>query len=618
MTNTMEFGINKNGSKYEAVFYAPRAKEAAVKLFRPGEDKPCESIRMNRDSSGKGLFSCEFSTDSEEYLFEADGKYYLDPAARQLAGDGKFGANINIAADKQSHTKKAHPETDKNPGNPAAVRCRLNVERPVAAHDRESFKPVDFSDMFIYKLHARGFTMHPSSGVRNKGTFAGVAEKVGYLKELGVNAVLLMPCYDFDEHMDRGFGRVEKLNFWGYGAGSRYFAPKSSYAAQPDRVCEEFAKMVGDLHRAGLAVLMEMDFTHETPDIIMLEALRYWKDVYGIDGFRLIGEYAPKRLFASDPCLEGTLLIAGSWDDDCIRTYEGTTGHLAECNDTFMIGVRRFIKGDEGQVRDFSDLLRRNCSRTAKINYLADHDGFTLNDVYSYDERHNEANGEMNMDGREINYSWNCGVEGETGRRNVLKLRIRMIKNALATLFLSQGTPMLMAGDEFGNTHKGNNNPYCCDNELSWVVWEKTSRSRELLEFTTKLAALRKEHRVFSNKIELVGTDYIYKGCPDVSFHGTRAWFPDYGYYSRTLGMLLNGEYAVVDRNKRDNSFYIAFNMHWEEHEFDLPGNGKSEFGLVMTTDADNKLTENRTCIIKPRSIAVFEIKDVKAKGNKR
>ena len=450
--------------------------------------------------------------------------------------------------------------------------------------------------------------MHPSSGVHNKGTFAGVAEKAGYLKELGVNAVLLMPCYDFDESMEQGYGRADKLNFWGYGARSRYFAPKTGYASDPDNVREEFTSMVDELHKAGFAVLMEMDFSHEMPDVTMLEVLRYWKSEYGIDGFRLIGEYAPRRLFASDPFLNGTLLIGSSWDDDCIRTIGGISGHLAECNDLFMTGVRRFMKGDEGQVREFSDLLRRNCSRTAKINYLADHDGFTLNDVYSYDERHNEANGEMNMDGREINYSWNCGVEGETGRRNVLKLRMRMIKNALCTLFLSQGTPMLMAGDEFGNTHKGNNNPYCCDNEQSWVVWDRTARAKELLAFTRGLAALRKEHRVFSNKTELVGTDYVYKGCPDVSFHGTRAWFPDYGYYSRTLGMLLNGEYAVVDRNRRDKSFYIAFNMHWEEHEFDLPGNGKSEFKMVLTTDSENTISEKCTCIIKPRSIAVFEM----------
>ena len=554
----MDFGVNKNGKVYSAVLYAPKASKVRIRMFMPGETEPCESFDMKQESSCKGLFSCAFSTKAEEYLFETDGRYLLDPMAKQLTGDSEFGAGVEISGTHKGETPKRGEGLKKASTVSTRIRCRLIKNELKNNTENKAFKPVPFSDMFIYKLHVRGFTIHPSSGVRNKGTFAGVTEKIAYLKELGVNAVLLMPCYDFDERMDQGYGRAGKLNFWGYGAKSRYFAPKTGYASRPAKVREEFADMVNALHTAGIAVLMEMDFIHGTPDIIMLEALRYWRSEYSIDGFRLIGEYAPRRLFATDPCLNGTLLIGSNWDDDCVRAGEGGASYLAECNDSFMMGVRRFIKGDEGQVREFSDLLRQNCSRTAKINYLADHDGFTLNDVFSYDERHNDANGEMNLDGREINFSWNCGVEGNTGRRNVLKLRMKMIKNALSTLFLSQGTPMLLAGDEFGYTHKGNNNPYCCDNEQSWVIWEKTARARELKSFTKKLAALRREHRVFSNNVELLGTDYIFNGCPDISFHGTRAWFPDFGYYSRTLGMLLNGEYAVVDRDKRDRSFYVA------------------------------------------------------------
>ena len=607
----MTFGVNKLEKGYQAIFYAPKAKEVSIKLFKNDGEQPSESYKMSDPDNniyGNGVFSCCFDTDLEEYIFEADGKYYLDPLARQLVGDDKFGIRKE---DKDSSGKKQKNirKTGSDIKTGIDTKCRLFKSEHVCVQKPDSFKTPDFADMIIYKLHVRGFTMHPSSGVKNPGTFAGLVEKIPYLKELGINSVLLMPCYDFDENMEQGYGAAGKLNFWGYGAVSRYYAPKSSYAANPEKVCEEFAEMVGAFHRSGIAVMMEMDFAKSVPDIAMLEALRYWRSEYHVDGFRIIGEYAPRRIFATDPCLNGTLLIGSVWDDESVRAREQSSANLAECNDTFMIGVRRFIKGDEGQVRIFSDLLRQNCARTAKINYLADHDGFTLNDVFSYDERHNEANGEMNMDGREINYSWNCGVEGETGRRNIVKLRMRMIKNALCTLFISQGTPMLLAGDEFGNTHQGNNNPYCCDNEQSWVVWDKTAKARELRNFTKSLIRLRREHRVFSNKIELLGTDYIYKGCPDVSFHGTKAWFPDYGYYSRTLGILLNGEYAVVDRDKRDKSFYVAFNMHWEEHEFDLPGNAKNEFVKVLSTDPDNSVTDDRKCIIKPRSIAVFEMK---------
>jgi len=469
-----------------------------------------------------------------------------------------------------------------------------------------AFKAPCFADMFIYKLHVRGFTAHSSSGVKNKGTYAGVIEKIPYLTDLGVNAVLMMPCYDFEEVMHQDH-RADRNNFWGYGAKSDYFEPKKSFASDRENYREEFRKMVDSLHEAGIAVLMEMDFSVDTPDIKMLEALRFWKNEYHIDGFRLIGNYALKRLFATDPELAGVILIAENWDNESIRFGNIANTVLAECNDSFMISVRRFIKGDEGQVREFADLMCRNGIRTANINYLGDHDGFTLNDVFSYDVRHNEANGENNLDGREINYSWNCGAEGKTNKRNVLKLRLRMIKNALSALFLSQGTPMILAGDEFGCTHKGNNNPYCCDNELSWVVWEKSAKAKELSAFTKTLVDLRRGHRVFSNTAALLGTDYIYNGSPDVSFHGIRAWYPDYGYYSRTIGIMLNGEYAALDQDNKDNTYYLAFNMHWEEHEFDLPGN-KADYVRVLSTDPDNSISDRRTCVIKPRSIAVFEM----------
>ena len=530
---------------------------------------------------------------------------------------------------------------------------------------------IDFSDMRIYKLHVRGFTMHESSGVKNPGTFTGLKQKLKYIKDLGFNTLLLMPCYEFESRMKVAYGQPEKTNFWGYGAQGSYFSPKRAYAADPEHAEQEFAGLVRAVHKAGMELFMEMDFAEGTADITMLEAVRFWHERYGVDGFRLMSGNIFPRLFATDPKLNGVRLIGTEWSEACLcgaavcdesamnpaangnamstsagwgnamnqaanrnsainpaagegdatdtAANKNGTQHavvsrqahrprLAVCNDTFAMTVRSFLKGDEGQVRTFSEYMKDGGGRTARVNYIADHDGFTLADLYSYDEKHNEANGENNADGREINFSWNCGVEGVTTNRRVQKLRLRMMKNALTALFLSQGTPMLMAGDEFGCTHQGNNNPYCCDDEQGWVVWKNDAQARKLREYVRQLIAIRGSHRAFSNVIALKGADYIYSGCPDISFHGTKAWYPDYGHFSRTLGILLNGEYARVSRTSSDASFYVVFNMHWESHEFDLPTAGRGEYRMLLTTAEENIYEAGRTCVLAPRSMAVFEV----------
>lgn len=568
----LNLGVHRSGKKYTAAVYAPGTRGCTMKLYNSGSADPAAVVGMHEDPLHRGVFCCEFESDADEYVFEGDRGNIPDPYARVL--------NID----------RTHCVLEKKP---------FVINEPV-------FVPADYPDLIIYKLHVRGFTAHESSGVRYKGTFKGIAAKLPYLKSLGINAVLLMPCYDFNPVIgSRGEGG-EVVNFWGYGAEAAYFAPKASYASEPGRVREEFASVVKALHANGIAVFTEMDFPASVPGYRVLEVLRFWHDTYHIDGFRVIGSSVPAKMIADDPCLMGVRLISDYWNDECIAARGRDNTGLADCNDGFMINVRRFIKGDEGQVSGFAENVRSTGGGAARVNYIADHNGFTLADVYSYDERHNEANGEKNRDGREINYSWNCGVEGPTNSRHILKLRTKMIKNALTVLFLSQGTPMLMAGDEFGCTHGGNNNPYCCDNEQGWVVWEKGTRARELRDYTVQLIKLRQSHRVLSNVVGLRGTDYVYSGCPDISFHGTSAWYPDYGYYSRTLGVLLNGEYARVDRIRPDASFYIIYNMHWQDHVFDLPTINKGSFRLLLSTDPDTVYTDGRTCEVRARSAAVF------------
>ena len=578
-----KLGVYREGNKYTAAVYAGSARTCTLRLYDAGAEDAKAVITMHEDPVHASIFSCEFSEKADEYDFETDLGIINDPYARHMTGDETFGFDRKYLR--------------------AVIPGRNRVFEDVP------HKRIDYSDLVIYKLHVRGFSIDSSSKVADGGTFKALARKAGYIRSLGFNAVLLMPCYDFDEIMPAGFGQPARINFWGYGAAANHFAPKTSYAAEPGKACEEFASLVKTMHRNGTEVLMEMDFAREVPDILMLETLRFWHENYHVDGFRLMSDNIPTRLIATDPCLKSVKIISDRMNENL---SSGLTLRerpvLAEANDDYMKCVRRFLIGGEGVLKEFSDRLRDNGDTYAKVNYVADHNGFTLADVYSYDVRHNDANNEKNLDGREINYSWNCGVEGPSTRKSVIKLRTKMIKNALAVLFMSQGTPLLMAGDECGSTHFGNNNPYCCDNEQGWVIWQNNSFANEIRHFTKDMIALRKAHRIFANIIELRGTDYIHSGCPDVSFHGTKAWYPDFGYFSRTLGMLLNGEYAITDRVKRDSSFYVTFNMHWEIHEFDLPVINHGSFKLIMSTDPENKYDGGKTCLIAPRSIAIFEV----------
>ena len=579
------------------------------------------------------IYTAELKLDTSkeyEYIFECEKGYFLDDRSRRVINPGEYG---KLAYDLNEKDLKKRNIFSDTLGKVSAVVFNTfdwkNDKRP----------NIPSSEIVAYKLHVRGFTIHESSNVKHPGTFKGVCEKINYLKSLGITTVILQPCYEFNElmdyHMNIGAGSSDdiqrsrvftmppdtvpesRLNFWGYGAQGMYFAPKSGYAADPENVCSEFKTMVRLLHNAQIEVIMEMDYTNGLTESFILENLRFWVVEYHIDGFKLNVDRVPVKLIASDTYLCNIKLIG--------RDFEGVDlgrGNLKDriivSNDGFQDTIRRFLKGDEGQIHQASELIKDNGRRFGRLNYMADHNGFTLNDVYSYDERHNEANGEHNHDGREANYSWNCGTEGNTKKRKVLDLRNRMIKNALTMLFLSQGSPMLFAGDEFGNTHEGNNNPYCCDNEQGWVIWAKSKRASELKEFTKKLISLRKTHPVFKNPEYLSGNDFAYTGIPDISFHGTKAWYPDFGYYSRTLGVLLNGGYALVkgEVKQKDNSFLILINTHWEAHEFNFPIMTKGEWEFVFTTHnmikSSLKSGREQKELVPPRTICLYVYKEKK------
>ena len=336
---------------------------------------------------------------------------------------------------------------------------------------------IPYHEMILYRLHVRGFTMHSSSKVKHPGTFLGIKEKIPYLKKLGINAVELMPCYEFDEIIKdqniNPFSRYRsatlkkeleqfldpdlkvKLNYWGYQAKSYYFAPKHAYAYK-DSV-KEMKQLIESLHKHGIDVILEMNFTQEVSQSLILDCLRYWVTQYGVDGFHLNDNVVSMDLIAHDPLLTDIKLLTHNVRTEN-RENQVTTRNQAIYNEDYQNTVRRYLKGDEGQVSAFAAAFKSNPIKCAKINYITNTNGFTLADLYSYDIKHNEDNGEDNRDGTEFNYSWNCGVEGKSRRKKVMTLRHKQTRNALVTLFLSQGTPLLLAGDEFGNSQNGNNN----------------------------------------------------------------------------------------------------------------------------------------------------------------
>ena len=587
-------GATRIGKNVNFAVSVPGAEKCTLKLCFDGKTA---EIEMDETKRFGAVFAVKVKNLTQEftYSFLALGKEFTDPYAKSVRGREIFGKPSQetvgtLIADNFDW------KGDKNPGRA-------------------------FEKLIIYKIHPRGFTADESSNVRHRGTFLGIIEKMPYIKKLGVNAVLLMPCVEFDEcmsdetlnvpvytndlknkgsfHREKSDEMPVRVNFWGYGAKAEYFAVKSAYAADTEHPEREFKTLVRAFHKAGIEVLMEFSFPDNVSAGFVSDVLRFWVSEYHIDGFRFINMPVPDFCISKDPYLANTKLIASGWDET--KAYAGEElprrKHLAVMDETFEYTVRRFLKGDEGMVNAFSECHRRNNRKSCCVNMITDSNGFTLNDLYAYDVKHNEANGENNRDGREINYSWNCGREGENPGRKIALLRRVMIKNALIALFTAQGVPMLLAGDEFLNSQHGNNNAYCKDDPLGWLNWNSRGIARETTLFVMELIALRKEHKVFRNAEILRLMDYVSYGCPDLSYHGMKAWGPDFSYHSRCLGMLFNGGYAPARNGTPDASFYVLFNMDYLDHDFDLPlVNKAGKWEVVLSANSAKALAPGDIC----------------------
>ena len=334
----------------------------------------------------------------------------------------------------------------------------------------------------------------------------------------------------------------------------------------------EFKELVRELHENDMELVMQLYFPEDVKRNEIAEILRFWVLEYHVDGFHLLGTDMPADLLAADEALADTKLWYYHFDTDHIyeKGEQPLYPHLAEYNDAWYYDMRRFLKSDEGMLNSALYHMRHIPEKAGSIHYLTNYFGFTLADLVSYDYKHNEANGEDNRDGNDTNCSWNCGEEGPSRRQKIKQLRKKQIKNAMCLLLLSQSTPLIFMGDEFGNTQKGNNNPYCQDNAVTWLDWTNTEKNAELLDFWKQLIAFRREHSILRPQRELRLMDHKACGYPDLSYHGQNAWRPQTESYFRYIGLLLCGAYAEPE-DEKDTFLYLALNMHWEDHELALP-----------------------------------------------
>jgi len=458
----------------------------------------------------------------------------------------------------------------------------------------EKKKRKKFNELILYRLHVRGFTKHNSSGVENMGTFRGIVEKKDYLKEIGVNAILLMPSYEFFDDIKEGSARG-KTNYWGYG-DAHFFAPKEGFSSKKSGgQMDEFKSLVYELNKSDIEVFMEFYFPPKVNPHTIFDILRYWVLEYHIDGIHLSCDNITLDLVRTDYILKEIKIIYNGWDNFSNHSNSKDT---ALYNDEFLISARRLIRGDEYSLKKMSEVMVNNNPYINRINYLATHDSLRLFDVVSFNQKKNE-------DGRIDDFSQNFGVEGLTKKKKIVSERIKAIKNMLTFLYLSQGPIMIYAGDEMGKTQSGHNNPYSLDNEISWIDWNDINKNKEIFEYIKILSRLIKEHTMLKKGFEIKMADYLEYNIPDISYHSKEPWKSDYSENSLEFSILYNGKYG----SKNEKSLYAIFNMNELDEEFYIPNLNKNlKWALVLSTDIKNHLSEDgKVAYLKGKSISILE-----------
>ncbi len=568
--NPDRLGVTRKHGGYNFAVSVPGGVPAELLLYRGRSQKPEKRIPLP-EKDRIGQISAVRISDLEpgewEYSYQIGEKRMADPYARIL---------------RKITGKKAE-----------AGEYRGVLDAPAGA----SVPPlhIPYEDCVFYKLHVRGFTMRAPVEQKYRGTFRGVQEMIPYFKKMGITSLMLMPVYEFEElpseekqektpdqrmqeqvenpfvPMEEEKPRSIRKNYWGY-TGGLYFAPKASYCSS-DSPSAEFAEMMDALHRAGIECILEFYFLPEMPPRTVLDILHYWRLNFQADGFHLLGEGNWIDAVTEDPLLKKTKLIYLSYGEERLERNrrQQICRNLGEMNMGYEELMRRFLKGDPGCTEGAAWHLRRNSADCGYINYFADQDGFTMADMVSYEQKHNEENGEGGRDGNHNNYTWNCGAEGPTRKQNIRQLRARQLRNAFLILMTSQSAPLIYGGDEFFNSQGGNNNAWCQDNETGWLNWSKTKGAARMQEFVARAAAFRREHPVLRQKLPLRLMDYQACGFPDLSYHGERAWYLPMEEGIPSLGALYWGTYSSREDGSPDIPVYILYNMYWQDRKFALP-----------------------------------------------
>lgn len=622
-SNGVSFTINSHG-----------ATRCTLLLFKPQAPKPYARIPFPdsyRIGDTYSMLVYDIKPDEFEYAFSFDGPY--EPAKGLLFNEE------NVLLDPYSRAVTGQRKWGEKPEGGKDFEYRARVVK--SSFDWGNIKQLEqpFEDLVIYEIHVRGYTKDKSSGVSAPGTFAGLKDKIPYLKDLGINAVELMPIFEFDEmESARVVDGVQLYNYWGYNTVS-FFAPNTSYAFNEEHNHEgdELKSLIKALKENGIEVILDVVFNHTaegnemgpcfsfkgidnnvyymlTPDAhyynfsgcgnvmncnhpvvrnFIIDCLRHWAIEYRVDGFRfdlasILGRDQNGAPMANPPILESLAfdpvlgkmkLIAEAWDAGGLYQVGSfpSWNRWAEWNGRYRDDMRSFLKGDDGmagnaitRITGSRDLYSpESRGHKASVNVLTCHDGFTLYDLYSYNEKHNEKNGWNNTDGDNNGHSWNCGAEGETDDPNVNGLRRRLIKNAFAALLCSRGPAMFFAGDEFCNTQFGNNNAYCQDNIISWLDWSRLEEFKEIHDFVRHMIQFRKEHPILRKMTKPSSCQF-----PEISVHNGTPFNASTDYKTKLIGIMYAGR---NEEDTEDDIVFYCMNAYWEPLVMQLPvlPNGK-------------------------------------------
>ena len=622
-SNGVSFTINSHG-----------ATRCTLLLFKPQAPKPYARIPFPdsyRIGDTYSMLVFDIKPDEFEYAFSFDGPY--EPAKGLLFNEE------NVLLDPYSRAVTGQRKWGEKPEGGKDFEYRARVVK--SSFDWGNIKQLEqpFEDLVIYETHVRGYTKDKSSGVSAPGTFAGLKDKIPYLKDLGINAVELMPIFEFDEmESARVVDDVQLYNYWGYNTVS-FFAPNTSYAFNEEHNHEgdELKSLIRALKENGIEVILDVVFNHTaegnemgpcfsfkgidnnvyymlTPDAhyynfsgcgnvmncnhpvvrsFIIDCLRHWAIEYRVDGFRfdlasILGRDQNGAPMANPPILESLAfdpvlgkmkLIAEAWDAGGLYQVGSfpSWNRWAEWNGRYRDDMRSFLKGDDGmagnaitRITGSRDLYSpESRGHKASVNFLTCHDGFTLYDLYSYNEKHNEKNGWNNIDGDNNGHSWNCGAEGETDDPNVNGLRRRLIKNAFAALLCSRGPAMFFAGDEFCNTQFGNNNAYCQDNIISWLDWSRLEEFKEIHDFVRHMIQFRKEHPILRKMTKPSSCQF-----PEISVHNGTPFNASTDYKTKLIGIMYAGR---NEEDTEDDIVFYCMNAYWEPLVMQLPvlPNGK-------------------------------------------